>query len=50
MTDEKTKKKNKKRFYPKNKEQASQKSRPKRNLEDSLKELQAFINSNYHAD
>lgn len=52
MTDEKTKRKNKKRFYPNNKETASQqketKPQPPANIEKKLQELQAYINGNFH--
>lgn len=47
MTDEKIIKKRKKKFYPKNKEQASKKKEPK-DLNKKLEELQAFINGKYH--
>jgi oligoribonuclease (3'-5' exoribonuclease) len=51
MTDEKVVvKKRKKKWYPSNKEQASKKEQkePSKDIKDSLKELQAFINSKYH--
>ena len=46
MTEE-THKKKKKRYYPKNKEWASKKKKPK-DLKTKLEELAAHINSNFH--
>lgn len=49
MTDETPKKKSKKKFYPKNKERATRVPKtPAKPISEQLKELQAFINSQYH--
>lgn len=56
-TKVKVRRKENPRHQPKNKEQASNKNKkrwkkhykkPRKNLGDSLQELQAYINSNYH--